>query len=29
MENFAAYDDILLYPLYGIANIREKKETNA
>ena len=28
MENFAAYDDILLYPLYGIANIREKKETN-
>lgn len=28
MENFAAYDDILLYPLYGIANIRKGKETN-
>ena len=28
LENFAAFDDILLYPLYGIANIRKGKETN-
>ena len=27
LENFAAFDDILLYPLYGIANIRKGKET--